>query len=699
MEYSNKSYAIAYALKGLAVFPIKYKAKTPLTKNGFKDATTDVKQIQKWWNENPKANIGIATGKVSGNVFVIDLDKDDDKGVDGYHTLKDWERDNAELPVTINSITGRGGYHYFYKASKNVSVQSRIALMDGIDIRGEGGYIIAPPSIHPNGNAYEWETDFDDLGIAIANDTVMKFLSFREKEDKQSFKVERQIASGQRNGTLYSMACSLQAKGLDDDTILMCVKMENDKKCVPPLSDNEVEQLVGSALHKDKGEIHFTNKTMPVAKQFITLDVKTDKQGNEHVIQSIHNVETVLEMDEQLAGKLFFNTLSYSPFIKGELPWEHKQTFREWNNFDDSNLKCYLEKEYGLNVDKKVIDGLNNVVKRHEYNPVIDYLEQFTWDGKDHISTLLPKYLGVEDNEYSRECMKLFMLGAITRAYHPGAKFDYMPVLVGEQGVGKSTFFRILAGNDNWYNDNFNTIEGDKATEKLRGMWIVELAELLATKRAKEIESIKAFITSTVDSYRPPYARLTEQRPRVCVFAGTTNNMHFLTDRTGNRRYLPLVVCKKNVKKSMFTHKKEVMEDFQQAWAQAMHIYRTEHPELILPKHLQDYVKDQQKQFVEEDSRVGIIQEYLDNLSYDCGRVCCIQLWENALGMEQKPLDRRTSNEIHDIMTHCIDGWQRVRNSQGGRCRTAKFGIQICYERIKVRDTDFVEVDEEVPFD
>ena len=89
------------------------------------------------------------------------------------------------------------------------------------------------------------------------------------------------------------------------------------------------------------------------------------------------------------------------------------------------------------------------------------------WDGNTgHIENLLPDYLGVEKSQYSTECMKLFMLGAISRAYKPGCKFDYMPVFVGKQGIGKSTFLRLLSMNNAWYNDNFNTVEGDKAPEK-----------------------------------------------------------------------------------------------------------------------------------------------------------------------------------------------------------------------------------------
>ena len=210
--------------------------------------------------------------------------------------------------------------------------------------------------------------------------------------------------------------------------------------------------------------------------------------------------------------------------------------------------------------------------------------------------------------------------------------------------------------NNAWYNDNFNTIEGDKAPEKLRPMWMVELAELLATKKAKEVESIKAFLTSTVDTYRPPYGRRTEQRPRVCVFAGTTNNDHFLTDRTGNRRFLPIVTRKEFVKKSMFENPKEVQKDFENAWGEAMDIFKkaNEHPSLILPVDLQEFVENKQAEYMEEDVRVGIIQEWLDNTEEN--RVCVAMIYEKALGYDGCKPTKYESNELHSIMTNQIKG-------------------------------------------
>lgn len=685
--------AVEYINMGLAVFPIKYKDKIPLTRNGCKDATTDAAIVKAWWQKYPNANVGIATGLKSGGLFVIDLDIDEDKGINGYQTLRDWERKNGILPDTWSSITGRGGYHLFFKSSKQIT--NRTGILEGVDIRGEGGYIVAPPSTHANGHKYEWEYSPDDFELVEADEVVYKLLETDKREKAESFKLPEIIISGKRNETIFRFACSLQAKGLPDEAIEASVKAINETKCQPPLKDSELNTIINSVYRFEKGKAIILNSNHEAVQ--IEREPNFSYNDNGKIKQTIENMSEAIQYDPELYGKIKYNTLSYSPYVYGELPWEKKDTYREWNNSDDSNLKCYIEAKYGLKSMEKIMEALTVVVNRNPFNPVIEYLESIKWDGKKHIENLLPDYLGVEKNKYSIECMKLFMLGAINRAYCPGCKFDYMPVLVGEQGVGKSTFFKVLAGNDNWYNDNFNTVEGDKAAEKLRGMWMVELAELLATKKAKEVESIKAFLTSTVDSYRPPYGRRTEQRPRVCVFAGTTNNSHFLTDRTGNRRYLPLIVCKKRVKKSLF--KKEAMEEFKQAWGEALHIFRTENPELILSEDLQNVAQEMQNAFIEEDVRIGIIQEWLDHTHEEY--VCAAMLFEQALGNECQKPTRRDSNDIHDIMLHSITGWKKVENEIGGRKKLKKYGAQVCYERCVSENQGmdgFIFTKEAVPF-
>lgn len=174
--------AIEYAKKGFAVFPLKYRDKVPLTRNGCKDATTDAAQIKAWWQKYPNANIGLATGSVSQNVFVIDLDIDEDRGIDGYHSLEDWQREHGDFPETWTAITGRGGYHLYYRG--NGKIKNRAGIIDGVDIRGNGGYVVAPPSIHKNGNRYEWEYSPDEFEIAKADNNVEYFLN--HDDQKQS---------------------------------------------------------------------------------------------------------------------------------------------------------------------------------------------------------------------------------------------------------------------------------------------------------------------------------------------------------------------------------------------------------------------------------------------------------------------------------------------------------------------------------
>ena len=325
------------------------------------------------------------------------------------------------------------------------------------------------------------------------------------------------------------------------------------------------------------------------------------------------------------------------------------------------------------------MDALANVATRYPINLVKDLLEQCheQWDGNKHIENLLPSMLGVHKTEYASEVMRLFMLGAISRIYHPGCKFDYMLVLVGAQGKGKSSFLRYLALNDEWYNDNFSTLDSNHAIENLRGMWIVELAELQATKRTKDVETIKSFITSRVDTDRAPYNRRTEQRPRMCVLAGTSNPVDFLTDTTGNRRFLPITCNVHEPTFDMFADEIATKAEIAQAWGEAMHYYseRNGKVRLVLPRKLETAALEAQTHYLEEDPYIGLIQEWLD--TSDKNRVCVMMLWREAMGNTFEELPRPMTNRLHDILRNSITGWKYI-----GLQRMAGYGTQRCYERI-----------------
>ena len=687
--------ALEYASKyHWAVFPVSPNTKKPLTPHGCKDAKKTPGAIKAWWKKWPDASVGIATGSAS-NLVVIDEDLDEERGIDGIRSVEDWQRLHDKLPETVMAITGRGGYHLYYHY-EGADIKNRAGLLEGVDVRGEGGYVIAPPSVHPNGTEYQWEYDPEEFAVAEINNTVLALLNAdKEAHEAESFTLPERIGKGERNDTIYRLACSMQSQGYPDAVIEVTVRKSNLELCEPPLPEKEVDTILSSALRYKKGEF----KLIKTAEEWHEpkLTMQLDKEGNptDRPAQTIANAEEAITYDKELFGRIRYNELAYVPYVYGTVPWKTGKQWREWTNTDDSNLRSYIEKKYGIKSGEKVMDALANVTARFPFNPVKDLLEDCfeRWDGNKHIENLLPSLLGVEKTDYTCAVMRLFMLGAIMRIYHPGCKFDYMLVLVGGQGGGKSTFLRLLALDDSWFNDNFSTLDSARAVENLRGMWIVEMAELQATKRAKDVETIKSFITSRVDTYRAPYQRRTEQRPRMCVLAGTSNPVDFLTDPTGNRRFLPITCDRDKATVDIFGDELAIKAEFAQAWGEAMDLYKHSNGKirLTLPKRLEADAVAAQTHYLEENPYIGMVQAWLDRTDID--RVCVMMLWRDALEHKYDDPTRKAINELHNIMRNNIAGW----TYNGKQFVNDQYGIQRCYDRIN--KGQFVEVNaDEVSF-
>lgn len=419
-----------------------------------------------------------------------------------------------------------------------------------------------------------------------------------------------------------------------------------------------------------------------VGNVFDKLDMQ---KGKDVPVQSRKNCVTVLGLDPVLSGKIKFNTLSNKKNVDGALPWNKSCRLREWTSIDSEYLIYYMETYYLIGADKKILAALEIVADANKFNPFIDMLNGTAWDGTPRIENLLTDYLGIVKNAYSAQCMRLLMLAVISRAFSPGTKYDYVLVLSGRQGIGKSTFFMKLCCNEEWYLENLKTIDrGKEAAELIQGKLIVEFNELLAAKGA--IEGVKSFVTARSDEYRGAYAREAEKRYRTCVFVGTTNDSQFLVDRTGNRRFLPLECGAVPITKSLFVDDEHLMHEFKQAWAEAYRIYLSGKFSLVLPKQMQEYVETLQEEFEEDDPLVGMIQQWLDSNHYDY--VCNKQIASEVL-KEDKP-DRRMLNRITDIMNNAISGWER-----NGTHRFTGLGKQKCY----IRTVQFAECDpSETPF-
>ena len=261
--------ALSYRSMGLAVIPLKHPSepnqkspgKEPKTDHGLKDATTDAATIKRWWRMWPDANIGIVCGKVSGGLVALDLDNHG--GPDGADTLHDWESEHGELPETARALTGGGGVHILYRSDKLIKKSENHQL--AVDVRGEGSYFVAPPSIHESGRRYEWEYDPAETPIATATPDVLAFIDYvRPSTGKPAevaadgvtasrFELPQTIGKGGRNSTLFSYGSSLAANWHSDADIAEKMREANATRCKPPLDDSEVETLIKQACKLPKG--------------------------------------------------------------------------------------------------------------------------------------------------------------------------------------------------------------------------------------------------------------------------------------------------------------------------------------------------------------------------------------------------------------------------------------------------------------
>lgn len=250
-------WALYYASMGLPVLPVKPKGKAPLTAHGCKDATTDTEQIVKWWESWPDANIGIATGVGDRPLCVLDVDIKHDQGKFGDESLEELVKQNGQLPETWLCLTGGGGLHYYFFCN-DPTVTVGANVLPGLDFRGRGGYVVAPPSLHESGNRYEWEASNDPGDGAIPADIPgwLHDLLANGKQKiakKTTAEAPESVTEGGRNQEMFRLACSLRAKGLTVEELTPAVLKANETRCKPPLSAREIETICKSAGRYERG--------------------------------------------------------------------------------------------------------------------------------------------------------------------------------------------------------------------------------------------------------------------------------------------------------------------------------------------------------------------------------------------------------------------------------------------------------------
>ena len=441
----------------------------------------------------------------------------------------------------------------------------------------------------------------------------------------------------------------------------------------------------------------------------VTEDVKIEDNDTEWMAElevdrnggykpSAVNLNLIFTHDPRLKRLFKLNDFDNKIYVYGTLPWRRIAKPEAIRNVDYAGIRNYIEIIYGIVNSSKVDDALALECERNHFHPVRDYLRNLDWDGEQRIDHLLIDLFGAEDNAYTREALRKTLVGAIARVFKPGCKFDLVLTLISHtQGTGKSSFFRALGRN--WFSDTFLTVQGKDAFEQLQGTWIMEMAELAGLKKA-DVESVKHFISKQSDQFRPAYARVPETFQRQCVFVATTNEVAFLRDSTGNRRFMPV-----DVRELKLLDNKKLMDFIEspdtidQVWAEAMELYRAKEP-LYLSPEAEAVAQSEQSLHEDIDPRIGVIEEYLDRLvpenwdkmdvferknwladelsigTVQQREVCAMQVWVEALGKPRDDFDKYNSRELNNVLRSLKD-WYITDEAR----RFPLYGKQRVYKR------------------
>lgn len=398
--------ACIYA-RSYKVFPLAPQSKSKQLLRSWKnEASNDLAQVERWWKACPQANIGLVTGN---GLLVIDVDNKN--GKNGSETLKPYLDD---FPDTMIVKTPSGGYHYYFEVEG--SFPNKVNLYEGIDIRSDGGYILAPPSVIDH-QAY---MNMNNYTIAKANDAVYAFLKGPSKEVNTTSSI---IHEGERNNQLFKLGCRLHANGISNDIIKICLEAENNLRCQPPLALGEVERIYQSIIHRyDKG------KSEDVEEINVMDLIDGDFDEQEDIVEDMLTPGVCVLGAPQKIGKTFFCLQLAIAISKGEsFMGRHVQKKRVlYIALEDSKSKLNKRiKTFGVTLNR-------NLDFRFEkaYNPDFD-LEEVIDAKKQEDSNLgvvvIDTFAKIKKNkkvEYDMEYEE------VSRIHELGIKYNVCIILV-----------------------------------------------------------------------------------------------------------------------------------------------------------------------------------------------------------------------------------------------------------------------------
>ncbi len=566
--------AFAYHVQGYSIMPCK-RDKRPalLAWKKYQSTKPTDDEILKWFS-SPNTNIGIITGKISG-LTVIDIDnKSTSSEVDGQQRADDML---SKFPATYTIKTPSGGYHLYYQYADGFTVSANAyPQFPSMDIRGEGGFVVAPPSVTDKG-IY---APLNDLPIAPFPADL-----FPKIKQKKSLTEKLTAKNGNRNESLTSFVGQLLQATTNEDLwlteVLPAVQRAN-KTYTPSLPDQEVLTVFNSIAKKERTR----RQNLALSPIGQVPNITTSKGGTPH--QNMSNVVAILEAHADFRNKIRYNTFRQEIEIDGT-PVEDNDILK---------VQYVLQTKFGLHTINKeaVFSALMHCAYDNAYDEAQDWLTSLVWDGTPRLATWLTSSLGVPDDTYHRGIGSQWFMGMIKRIMLPGCLFDNLLVLVAPQGVGKTSFFRIIGGK--WYKSYTGSVESKDFYLALRGALLIDLDEGSTLYRSDAIK-IKSIITATHDEFRAPYDRLMKKFPRRFVFSMSTNDPEPFQDVTGNRRYWTID----------FTDTvdfKWLEENRDQIFAEAYHYFKNK---IDISEVPMDEAEKKQEEHLHDDSWTDLVVE------------------------------------------------------------------------------------------
>lgn len=550
--------------------------------------------------------------KLDADTLVVDYDprRDTTEGKSAIKNLQAYLEGFVFDTFTV--ATGGGGLHIYMRKPEHIAVVNELHRVKkdkdgrilsekypefaGIEFKTLGRQVVGPGSVHPE-TGKEYRIAYGNPSKLI--DAPQKLLDLIQKKDsvpgidttktaltvftddeqsvgryKAFLRDHPPAVEGDGGDThTFKTACRGRDFGLSPEKVFECMLLFWNNKCCPPWAEEDLWAKVRGAFEYNsdvQGKwsplADFKKATVPAVKPSAPV-MNFDRTANGEVKKTMHNICLLFNLtDSPINGLLRYNMFTENIEFAKPAPWHRDTIPQSWTDEDAIQMKFWLSSAKMFETSTSNIhEAAYKVAMDNTYHPVIEYLESLEWDGIPRIDKWLVDYAGAPDNKFVRAVGEKVLSAAVARIYQPGVKFDYVLVLEGPQGVGKSTIAHVLGGR--WFGDITLDPHSRDTVDALRGKWIIELSEMECTRR--EISALKRFISCTSDTVRLAYARTAKEFPRKSIFIGTINpevGRGYLKDSTGNRRFWPVPITKVKIS--------EFKRDVAQLWAETVYRYK-----------------------------------------------------------------------------------------------------------------------------